>query len=283
MRLPAGDYRVEITADGYINFEAYANIERQNIKYMETFLMVEGSEDQIGTASGNVYDGLTGKCVKDVTLTIRKGWNTPENEDNIIIASTKTDASGAYSIELPFGNYTVYASKDGYIATSFNIISQEGTTKEQNGTISPAISGDGYRIILTWSTYPEDLDSHVSGKLSNGYSFHTYYEHMSQYDGGVEVCNLDVDDVTSFGPETITLNPTTDSAYYYIYKYYGSQGTVASSSAQIKLYKGETLINTFNVPTNLGEGDYWNVFAIKNDELIIKNTITSVVDTNYAE
>ena len=103
------------------------------------------------------------------------------------------------------------------------------------------------------------------------------------HDGEVEVCNLDVDDTTSYGPETVTLIPTTTSAYYYyIYKYAGS-GTVGASGAQIKLYKGDTLINTFNVPTNLGDSDYWNVFAIKNGELIIKNTITSEADVNYAD
>lgn len=38
-----------------------------------------------------------------------------------------------------------------------------------------------------------------------------------------------------------------------------------------------------SVPTNLGDSDYWNVFAIKNGELIIKNTITSEADVNYAD
>ena len=284
MRLPEGDYRVEITANGYIDFKAYATITRQEVKYMETFLMVEGSEDEIGNASGKVFDGLTGNGINDVTLTIRKGWNTPENDENDVIKTIKTNSNGSYSVELPYGNYTVYAAKDGYISTTFNIISQKGTTSEQNGTMSSAVLGDGYRIILTWDEYPEDLDSHVVGKLSDGGLFHVYYEHMSQYDGKTEVCNLDVDDITSYGPETITLTPTTTSAYYYyIYRYSGSQGTVGSSGAQIKLYKGETLINTFNVPTNLGESDYWNVFAIKNGEPIIKNTITSSADTSYAE
>lgn len=282
MRLPEGEYKVVITADGYIDFDAYTSITRQNINYMETFLMVEGSGDSIGTASGKVYDGLTGKGISDVTLTIRKGWNTSESENKIDLMIT-TNSNGFYTVELPFGNYTVYPSKEGYISSSFNIISQEGTTNEQNGTMSSGISGDGYRIILTWGENPIDLDSHVVGKLSNGASFHTYFSNMSHHDGNIEVCNLDVDDTTSYGPETITLNPTTTSAYYYyIYKYWGS-GTVSSSGAQIKLYQGNTLLNIFNVPTNLGESDYWNVFAIKNGEVIVKNTITTIKDINYAE
>ena len=110
-----------------------------------------------------------------------------------------------------------------------------------------------------------------------------YYQDMSAYDGSIEVCNLDVDDTTSYGPETITLNPTTNNAYYYyIFRYAGS-GTVASSSAKINVYQGDNLIRTFNVPTNLGESDYWNVFAIKNGQLIEENTITDYADTDYAD
>jgi uncharacterized protein YfaP (DUF2135 family) len=93
--------------------------------------------------------------------------------------------------------------------------------------------------------------------------------------------NLDVDDTTSFGPETITLNLTTgDPYYYYVHRYSGS-GTLSSSSAQVKVYQGAVLLATFNVPTDQGSGDYWNVFAIENGDLRIKNTVTTSPDTYY--
>ncbi|MBR3447673.1 MAG: carboxypeptidase regulatory-like domain-containing protein [Oscillospiraceae bacterium] len=282
LRLPEGDYKVEITAEGYLDFEAYASITRQTVNYMETFLLIDGTEEGTGTAKGTVLDGLTGRGVADVSLTIRKGWNTPDS--NTVVKTLKTNSDGTYSVDLPYGNYTVYASKDGYIATSFNIISKKTLTSGQNGTISSAVLGDGYRMILTWGEYPEDLDSHVRGLTSDGYTFHVYFNDMYAYDGNAKLCDLDVDDVTSYGPETITLQPTSTSAYYYyVYKYYGTQGTVASSGAKIKVYKGDSLIRTFNVPTNLGDGDYWNVFAIKNGQLIVRNTITDYAETSYAD
>ncbi len=75
------------------------------------------------------------------------------------------------------------------------------------------------------------MDSHVEGMLSDGNPFHVFYNYKSQYDGDVEVCNLDVDDISSYGPETITLNPTNENPYYYyIHRYYGF-GTVASSGS----------------------------------------------------
>ena len=106
---------------------------------------------------------------------------------------------------------------------------------------------------------------------------------MEQKDDDIDVCVLDYDDTTSYGPEHITLIPTTDKPYYfYVYRYAG-EGTVASSEAKITVHKGNRLIATYNVPTNLGSGDYWNVFAIKNGGLVVRNTMTDEAETGYAD
>ena len=89
---------------------------------METFLLVEGDENETGVASGNIYNALTGNGLDDVTLTIRKGWNNSNIGD--IIETTKTGTNGSYSVTLPIGNYTMYATKDGFISTPVNIIVQ---------------------------------------------------------------------------------------------------------------------------------------------------------------
>ena len=118
--------------------------------------------------------------------------------------------------------------------------------------------------------------------MSNGSKFHVYYSHRSQHDGDIEVCNLDYDDTTSYDPEKITLNATNDTTYYYyVYKFEGS-GTLGDSEAKIIVQQGNTLIAEFNIPTDLGDAKYWNVFAIKNGELIINNTITSTPNLEYA-
>ena len=281
IKLPEYDsYRIEISAPGYIPFSSFAKVVAKTCTYTETFLMVEGAEGMTGTATGTISDALTGRGVGGVGLIIRKGWNNHSYGD--VVDSAITDANGAYSVTLPLGNYTLCTYKEGYIAGMVNIVVQEGTTGSQNGTITPVISGDSYRIVLTWGENPRDLDSHVEGPLSNGSGFHVYYSHKSQYDGDIEVCNLDVDDTTSYGPETITLNPVASGTYYYyIYRYAGS-GTVASSGAKITVYQGENEVAVFNVPTDQGGGDYWNVFAIKDGQLIIQNTITSSKDVSYA-
>lgn len=279
MTLPIGDYRVEISASGYINFTAYATVNENYDTYMETFLLVEGADGETGTATGQINNALTGNGVEGVSLSVRKGWNNSQNGD--IVASTVTSSNGEYTLTLPIGNYTVTTEKAGYVSATINIIVQPEITDSQNGTITPNLSGNNYRIVLTWGSNPRDLDSHMVGSLSDGNPFHVYYSQKSSYDGKIQVCNLDVDDTTSYGPETVTLNATTNKPYYYYIYHYAGSGSLATSEAQIKIYQGESLVGKFNVPTDLGNNRYWNVFAIVDGQIIVKNTITSSPDVSY--
>ena len=282
--LPAGEYKVVASASGYVDFTSYADVAEDDITYMETFPLVQGDADETGMAQGNVCDALTGENVNDVELIIKDGWNNSETGDDVYTTFTGSEANssdGSYAASLPIGNYTVCASKDGYVSSPFNIIVQNGTTEEQNVVISPVDSDDSYRIVLTWDN-DSDLDSHLEGAYSDGSWFHAYYYNTSVYDDSVEICTLDIDDANEYNTETVTLSPYTDAPYYYyIHKYSGS-GTLASSGAKISIYQGTTLIKTLNVPTNLGDSSYWNAFAVKNGQLIIENTITDYADIDYA-
>ena len=91
-----------------------------------------------------------------------------------------------------------------------------------------------------------------------------------------------MDDTTSYGPETITIKETTKQPYYYyIYNFAGS-GTLSTSGAQIKVYREDRLVGTFNVPVNQGNERYWNVFAVVDGNIVVKNTMTSSPDVSYA-
>ena len=278
--VPEGSYIVEISADGYVDFKSYATVTKDETTYMETFLMVQGSESDKGIAKGRVVNSLAGTGVEGVTLTFKPYWNNTSGTGDTV-GTAVTDADGYYTAELPLGNYTAIATKNGFLESTFNIIVQEGTTDNQNGTITPIVSGDDFLITLTWGENPNDLDSHVIGTLSSGDQFHVYYWDKSQYDGDTEVCNLDYDDTTSYGPEHITLKPTSDKPYYYYIHHYAGSGTISTSNAKIQVHKGGVLIRQFNVPTSLGDGIYWNVFAIVNGEIKVKNTMTSSPDISY--
>ena len=279
--LPEGSYRVDVTAEGYLTFSAYATVTYAGNTYMETFLLVEGDENESGSAGGKITNALTGSGVKDVTLTVRKGWNNISIGE--VVKTTSTQSNGGYSLSLPIGNYTMYAEREGFISSPINIIVLENGAGNQNGSITPNVTGNNYRIVLTWELNPRDLDSHVQGVLTDGNQFHVFYKHKGQKDGATAVCNLDVDNRYGYGPETITLNTINDEPYYYYVHRYNGSGSVSSSGAQVKVYQGETQVATFNVPVDQGTSDYWNVFAIVNGQLKIKNTISNSPDISYAK
>lgn len=280
--LPAGDYRLEILAPGCVKFTLYTKVVNGSTTILPTCKLVTGATYQSSTISGQVIDGVTGRGIPNALVYTRRGWDNPG--DGPTLTQTRTDANGNYTMRLPIGNYTVYANIANYIPNHSNVICQNGRDTVQHITMSPATDINDIRVVLEWGVDPYDLDSHLVGRYNETSTnkYHVYYRNKSVYNDGVEICNLDVDDVTSYGPETITLNPTTDDAYYYYVHHYAGSGSIATSSATVKVYQGQTLLETYNVPSMQGNGIYWNVFAYKNGEIIVENTITSAPDTTYA-
>jgi uncharacterized protein YfaP (DUF2135 family) len=124
--------------------------------------------------------------------------------------------------------------------------------------ISPVMKGlDGMRIVLNWGAKPEDLDSHVVYPNN-----HVYFETMTGKDA-----LLDVDDTTSFGPETITIERKHDGErYVYAVHNYSEGGnpnstSLSASQAKVFVYVGQSLIKTYYVPQNK-TGNLWVVFAV---------------------
>lgn len=124
--------------------------------------------------------------------------------------------------------------------------------------LSPNMTNlDGLRIVLTWGKTPSDLDSHLAYP-SNHISF--------QKRKGTNA-NLDVDDTTSYGPETITVTKKeVGKRYIYAVNNYsncidiGSQ-TLGNSGARVNVYIGQTLVRTYYAEPNK-VGNIWVVFGI---------------------
>lgn len=124
--------------------------------------------------------------------------------------------------------------------------------------ISPVMKNlDGLRIVLNWGAEPQDLDSHVVYPNN-----HVYFENMKGTDS-----LLDVDDVTSYGPETITIERKHDGERYVYAVHNYSEGSnpnstsLSASQAKVFVYVGQTLIRTYYVPQNK-VGNLWVVFAV---------------------
>lgn len=135
--------------------------------------------------------------------------------------------------------------------------------KNQNISVTSKNATNQIRIVLEWGENPSDLDSHLLGMTSSGeQKFDIYYSDKTYSENGIIVVDLDLDDTSSYGPETTTIHKTTQDKYvFYVHRYAGS-GTLSSSNAVVKVYVGNGLSAkyVYNVP-NDQYGDYWSVFS----------------------
>ena len=284
--LDEGKHKISISANNYKQYDMLVELTVNVTTYAETAKMVPRDLD-MGTAQGKIIDAVTGRLISDTAYTVRKGWNVTAGES----VASGTFASGEYEIGLETGNYTLYIEKDGYISNSINIAVQSNMCTVKDITLSPDNSGslggdkENIRIVLTWGEYPRDLDSHLFGPQYSGSDsyFRTCYWQKDYYYNGRLMANLDLDDTTSYGPETTTIYSAVDKGVYkfYVHDYtndYSSDSTALSNSeAKVQIYVGNTLYYTFNVPTSKG-GTVWHVFDYdaETDNVIPVNTLAYV-------
>ncbi len=256
---------VTFSKNGYLSEKMYlteSDSELQNIIYCSTVELIAKEQDGKGAASGVVKSATTAKGVGNIELKIRRGIH---NIETGVIMKTMTDANGKYQVQnLPAGNYTVEVvdPSDEYAMSYFEIkILGNKTIMDQDGVVSPEMEDAYLRTVLTWGLHPNDLDSHMECDFSNGESEHVSFYNKMGYCNGSLVCQLDVDNVSGYGPETITLHGTKPGIFdYYIHHYYGS-GTLSASNASVCLYLQGTegmKRYTFHVPE--GSGRYWSVY-----------------------
>ncbi|WP_333598966.1 tetratricopeptide repeat protein [Flavobacterium sp.] len=170
-----------------------------------------------------------------------------------------TDAGGRISIPKVFNgiddnNITLIIKKPGY-----STLVTKGPVNNLTYALSPVMEQlDGLRIVLTWGADPHDIDSHISYPGN----------HICFYHKTGSMANLDVDDVDSYGPETITIDrKQPGQKYIYAVHDYSDRdvhsGTRLSqvSDARVFVYIGNTLIRSYNVPRN-EVGNTWVVFMI---------------------
>jgi Tetratricopeptide repeat len=124
--------------------------------------------------------------------------------------------------------------------------------------LSPVMQNlDGLRVVLTWGQSPKDLDSHLS--FPNNHVF------FSAKNG--THTNLDVDDTTSYGPETITIEKKMEGQrYVYAVHDYSNASSnnstaMSMSHARVEVYVGQTMIRSYNAKPNKS-ATAWIVFGI---------------------
>jgi uncharacterized protein YfaP (DUF2135 family) len=203
-------------------------------------------------SQGTVNVQILSATVKDkqidgATITLQKNGEQS--------AAATTNAQGQAALQTTFAddaNALLIVKKAGYS----NLVVKcpcAGTTY----AISPVMNSlDGMRIVLNWGANPHDLDSHVVYPGN-----HVFFSNKKGTDA-----NLDVDNTTGFGPETITLTRKhVGERYVYAVHDYSDGGSpqtdhLGKSSAKVFVYVGQTLVKTYYVPA--GNGNLWTVFAV---------------------
>jgi uncharacterized repeat protein (TIGR02543 family) len=284
--LPAGVYVITVSKEGYINTEESITIKRDQVNYYNAVIeAIPVTFSGEGTASGTIYDALTGYGATGLTLNIRAGMNNYSGDG--VLTTVYTDEDGRYQTPaLEAGHYCVeivderdLEDEDArYITNYFNIkILGDRNIPGQNGTVSSSLTIDQLRIVLQWGELPRDLDSHLVGPTSNGGTFHIYFSNKTYMESDVKIADLDLDDVTSYGPETTTIYNPIDGTYtFYVHNYSGSP-EISTSGAYVQVYNGTSSVPfyVFNVPQ--GSGRYWTVFRYNSTTQTITpiNTIAS--------
>jgi hypothetical protein len=219
-----------------------ANGERVDI----TALLVAGS----GSAQGNRVVGNILNATNTAPLSgARVQLYAEESLQVDLIAETSFD------IPLLAGTYRMVVTAEGYLewAREVTIVASEPLMVQVSLAPVLAEEKEVARVVLSWGETPADLDSHLLGP-----AFHLFF---SQQDVGSAV--LDVDDVSAFGPETVTIRHWESGPYRYYIKNFSAGSntmseTLAKSGAVVELYLSGRDVQVFRAPP--GVGILWHVF-----------------------
>jgi hypothetical protein len=137
------------------------------------------------------------------------------------------------------------------------------------------IDDDEVRIVLRWGAEPRDLDSHLWLPVASP-------DHIAWFDkgalGAFPFAELDIDDVSGIGPETITIADLQAGTYLYAVHLFAGTGTIGTSGATVQVHQGANLLATYSPPAE-GPWDtqdptanpyndrriWWKVFELTSD------------------
>lgn len=272
------EYRIETAKEGYITCREKVKLETGEVKQLQTRMQVRGTDGttETGKAGGNIKDAHTGGSISSVIIKARKDW---ENKTGEVVGNYTSNSSGEYRIEdLPLGNYTLEFIKENYVTGYLNIVVTKSGNYQQHVVLNPKSienNNSELRVVLTWGRYPSDVDSHLIGLSPTNQKFHVYFSQPKYYENGELICDLDVDDTSSYGPETITLYKVSPDSTYsfflhdYSNKYNANSMVLSNSGATLTIYVKGEYKQTIHIPTNK-VGTQWHAFDYNSSSGTIK-------------
>jgi len=189
---------------------------------------------------------------------------------------TTSDSLGYYAVDnVDAGVVSVVASATGYVALTTAVAVPEGELVRRDCVLVPSTTGDEYRFVLAWGADPEDLDSYVWVPLGGGLYHQVYFGDTGSITEE-PYAQLDNDETSGYGPETVTVLPEHSDLYTYAVHHFGGDGTLRTSEAILRIYQGNDLRHTVLVPDQYCEDDWWwyvCAFDAESGQFTIVNTL----------
>lgn len=192
-----------------------------------------GSDAVTGMPS-NVTFGVTEDTSKTVTVADVRGsiWRDNTSGQCYTFEGWATSASGSVAY---VGGETITLTPSNEVVNLYAVWHPN--------------SGTGrcftYLVRLDWGADPSDLDSHLT---ATGYS-EIYYGNKGDCTSG-NLC-LDLDDVSSYGPETISIITEPNKTYTYFVHNFSGGGSIGASPTTVTLSHGNgQVIRTYTAPSS---------------------------------
>lgn len=212
---------------------------------------------------------ISGKVVNTAGAAVANARVEAEGRNYIGTSETYTAADGTFSILVKIGSTVIITAITSEGSSQSEIVTA-GTGSSCTGLDTNLVidSAASAKIILTWGVTPNDLDSHLTGPdpaVSPTARFHIFYRQKGIYNSAPYAA-LDVDDISSFGPEITTITRFYPGTYRYSVHHFEGSGDIHTSPARVELrLNGRTTIFTPPSPgsTAIGLNTVWQVFELE--------------------
>jgi hypothetical protein len=282
--IPAGNIRLTFILANYVTTHGDYSPADGELLVADAALAPDSGTD--GNLTGNIIDATDGSPVAGASLQLCEHIN---QSGGTCYGPYTSTIAGAFTINgIPAGTYTLNATAGGYYDDSYQTVSVGlETINYPDLVMAPVLAAGEIRIVLSWGPRPTDLDSHLYTPNINGSTYHIYW--ASRGNLGIEpFAELDIDDVTSYGPETITIEQTFAGDYDYKVYNFSGEFPLSDSGAIVKVYDDTGLIAQYNVPPEsyLSEGPrWWFVFTLDGStgQIISRDTPASAGSALYGD
>ena len=195
-----------------------------------------------GVVTGTIREATTGQPIPDVVVR--------DDQNN----ETMSEETGFFALETPTGERQIAFIKPGYnfSPVRVDVGNKKPTILQENMVVGSREMHEGeIRFVLTWGEYPHDLDIHLITPSGH----HINFANKTLPGAGA---NLDIDDMRSYGPETITISDVQAGEYQVFVHNYSGTPAIIESQATVDMYTDEGHAARWEVPES-GEGDTWLV------------------------